>query len=59
VDLAIVEMPPTELAPTSVTAFTESVKNHADGELLRAAPLLSPTPDDSVTLIYADSAEFQ
>jgi len=38
----------------AVTAFAESAENHAEAESARAVPLLHPTPDDSVTLIYTD-----
>lgn len=39
-----------ETGVLAVTAFAELVENH------RGVPLLNPGPDDSVTLIYTDSA---
>ncbi|GAA2703573.1 Fic family protein [Micromonospora olivasterospora] len=46
-----------ETGVLAVTTFAESVENHADAEHTRAVPLLNSTPDDSVTLIYSDSAD--
>ena len=41
----------------AVTAFAEAVGPQAEGEDPRFAQLLHPGPDDSVTLLYSDSAE--
>ncbi|MEH1014267.1 Fic family protein [Micromonospora sp. CPCC 206060] len=46
-----------ETGVLAVTSFAESVENHLEAESSRAISLLSPTPDDSVTLIYTDSAD--
>ncbi|MFE9185954.1 Fic family protein [Micromonospora haikouensis] len=45
-----------ETGVLAVTAFAELVENHTAGEPARRVPLLNPGPDDSVTLIYTDSA---
>ncbi|BCJ56789.1 hypothetical protein Jiend_02110 [Micromonospora endophytica] len=45
-----------ETGVLAVTAFAESVENHTPSEPPRHVPLLNPGPDDSVTLIYTDSA---
>ncbi|MFG3707075.1 Fic family protein [Micromonospora sp. NPDC047670] len=45
-----------ETGVLAVTVFAESVENHVAGEPTRHVPLLNPGPDDSVTLIYTDSA---
>jgi hypothetical protein len=41
----------------AVTAFAESVESHPEAELARPVSLLSPTPDDGVTLVYTDSPD--
>lgn len=46
-----------EMGVLAVTAFADSVENPADREAVHPVSLLTPTPDDSVTLIYSDSAE--
>ncbi len=46
-----------ETGVLAVTAFAESVDSHAEAATARPAALLSPTPDDSVTLVYTDSPD--
>src|SRR5262249_32684259 len=46
-----------ETGVLAATMFAESVESHAETESARPTPLLSPTPDDSVTLVYTDSAD--
>lgn len=41
----------------AVTSFAEAVDVHAEAESSRPASLLTPNPDDSVTLLYSDSAD--
>lgn len=46
-----------ETGVLAATMFAESGTSHADSEVRRAISLLSPTLDDSVTLVYTDSAD--
>lgn len=46
-----------ETGVLAVTAFAESADTHAEPGATRPVPLLSSTPDDSVTLVYTDSAD--
>lgn len=46
-----------ETGVLAATVFAESIEAHADAEAIRPTPLLTPTPDDSVTLVHTDSAD--
>ena len=46
-----------ETGVLAATAFAESIESHAEVEATRPVPLLNSTPDDSVTLVYTDSAD--
>lgn len=46
-----------ETGVLAVTAFAESVESHSESDQARPAPLLSSTPEDSVTLVYTDSPD--
>jgi hypothetical protein len=46
-----------ETGVLAVTAFAESVQSHGESDQARPVPLLSSTPEDSVTLVYTDSPD--
>ena len=46
-----------ETGVLAVTAFAELAESHAEAEAPRPTALLTPTPDDSATLVYSDSAD--
>lgn len=43
-----------ETGVLAVTAFAEATESHAEPGAARPVSLLTPTPDDSVTLVYSD-----